>query len=436
MDGTQISGAVQHCLQEFQIFTGSGRHRAFHHDRVASNTVAYNILAMAGPKLRDAPCWSHTGDHVWGYLEIKDALEFNQLWRAFFGKSDNLRLLWRRAGGEKLVFSSETRWWSEHDSQMAALLILDDPNTDASMFVAAAEASGRAKETAGKLQSYFQDSSKMGAVRLQMCLGKDVGLIFCTLTYFLEGDGPVVLFANEKLVEADNFVAQQDDLPFSKAEIMKQTSDARTRNTMFEDLLARVKPAYDYWKLKNAEPEMVLSRAMFKAAACFNPYHIKALGRDNVPDSLLDMLSAFNESKAHMADSQIHVSVDEWFTSANIGSLKAEWPAYVDLCCQWQDPEVDVDDTPQKKFEVRGVAVLKFWRGNTSVIPELSDACSQILLLKPSSATNERIFSLLMRFFGPMSGRSRTLVDVIMLTLMYRFNDPTRSIWESWPDQD
>ena len=90
----------------------------------------------------------------------------------------------------------------------------------------------------------------------------------------------------------------------------------------------------------------------------------------------------------------------------------------------------------QKKFEVRGVAVLKFWRGNTSVIPELSDACSQILLLKPSSATNERIFSLLMRFFGPMSGRSRTLVDVIMLTLMYRFNDPTRSIWESWPDQD
>ena len=96
---------------------------------------------------------------------------------------------------------------------MAALLILDDPNTDASMFVAAAEASGRAKETAGKLQSYFQDSSKMGAVRLQMCLGKDVGLIFCTLTYFLEGDGPVVLFANEKLVEADNFVAQQDELP-------------------------------------------------------------------------------------------------------------------------------------------------------------------------------------------------------------------------------
>ena len=55
MDGTQISGAVQHCLQEFQIFTGSGRHRAFHYDRVASNTVAYNILAMAGPKLRDAP---------------------------------------------------------------------------------------------------------------------------------------------------------------------------------------------------------------------------------------------------------------------------------------------------------------------------------------------------------------------------------------------
>ena len=93
--------------------------------------------------------------------------------------------MWRRAGGEKLVFSSVTRW-SEHDSQMVALLMLDDPNTDVPMFVAAAEASGRAKETAGKLRSYFEDSSKMGAVRRQMCLGKDFGAVFCTLTYLLD----------------------------------------------------------------------------------------------------------------------------------------------------------------------------------------------------------------------------------------------------------
>jgi hypothetical protein len=81
--------------------------------------------------------------------------------------------------------------------------------------------------------------------------------------------------------------------------------------------------------------------------------------------------------------------------------------------------------------------------------------------LKPSSATNERIFSMLARFFGPFTGapiavcgrlgaheptamicicvpvgRSMLLVDVIKLTLMYRFNDPRRSIWERWVMED
>jgi len=33
-------------------------------------------------------------------------------------------------------------------------------------------------------------------------------------------------------------------------------------------------------------------------------------------------------------------------------------------------------------------------------------------------------------------GRSMLLVDVIKLTLMYRFNDPRRSIWERWVMED
>ena len=55
-------------------------------------------------------------DHGFGHLIIPEALRFSKLWRKFFGKSDNLRLRWTMQSDDKLVFSAETRWWSEHEA--------------------------------------------------------------------------------------------------------------------------------------------------------------------------------------------------------------------------------------------------------------------------------------------------------------------------------
>ena len=116
MSGGQINAAVNRILQVFGVYTGSTRLMVFHHDRVAANSVAYNVLALAGPALRDGPCFSHTADHGFGHLNIPEALRFSKLWRKFFGKSDNLRLRWTMQSDDKLVFSAETRWWSEHEA--------------------------------------------------------------------------------------------------------------------------------------------------------------------------------------------------------------------------------------------------------------------------------------------------------------------------------
>ena len=61
-------------------------------------------------------------------------------------------------------------------------------------------------------------------------------------------------------------------------------------------------------------------------------------------------------------------------------------------------------------WQTRGLAVLRFWRRIKRVVPTLFAAVRKILLLKPSSATNERIFSMLARFFGPFSGSSIAII--------------------------
>jgi len=270
----------------------------------------------------------------------------------------------------------------------------------------------------------------------------------------------VVLFAEVELAKADTFVAQQDDLPRTKAEIQLQTSNTTEQHALIQDCVGRALPAFNFWLEKHTEPEIEQSRKMFQAAKYFNPLAIvEGLCGHNPPPDVLDALHAFNESCASVAG--VPMEVGAWFDMDAINAMKLEWPAYLRQCLTFEVPVVDASWDADKKFEARGLAVLRFWRRIRRVVPCMFAALRKILLLKPSSATNERIFSMLARFFGPFTGapiaicgrlgaheptamicicvpvgRSMLLVDVIKLTLMYRFNDPRRSIWERWVMED
>ena len=48
--------------------------------------------------------------------------------------------------------------------------------------------------------------AKEDMIRLEMAALIDGGTLFCSGTYFLEGDGPLVLVGYDKLMELSNFI--------------------------------------------------------------------------------------------------------------------------------------------------------------------------------------------------------------------------------------
>ena len=56
----------------------------------------------------------------------------------------------------------------------------------------------------------------------------------------------VVLFTEVELAKADAFVAQQDDLPRTKAEIQLQTSNTTEQHALIQDCVGRAVPAFNF----------------------------------------------------------------------------------------------------------------------------------------------------------------------------------------------
>ena len=57
--------------------------------------------------------------------------------------------------------------------------------------------------------------------------------------------------------------------------------------------------------------------------------------------------------------------------------------------------------------------ILKWWKQNTTNLPKWSSAAQKVLLVQPSSAAPERVFSLLQRSTRPGTSRLHTsFIDV------------------------
>ena len=67
------------------------------------------------------------------------------------------------------------------------------------------------------------------------------------------------------------------------------------------------------------------------------------------------------------------------------------------------------------------INVLEWWSRHAREIPHWARACKQILLLQPSSAASERVFSLLQNSFG--SRQELALEDYIEASIMLQYNN-------------
>ena len=149
-----------------------------------------------------------------------------------------------------------------------------------------------------------------------------------------------------------------------------------------------VKPAYDYFQAKfdSASGELKTVLLAFKAARYFSPSQLNEL-KPTITD--IDYLQLFP------------------FIDANlICRLKVELPTYI-AAAEDVSPEVQVAD---------------WWKNHENEIPVWAEACKLILLVQPSSAAAERVFSILQNYFTHHQ-QSSSFEDYVSVSVMLQYND-------------
>ena len=206
---------------------------------------------------------------------------------------------------------------------------------------------------------------------------------FVKATYSLEGDGPLALVAYQQMRLLYSHVSLEH---YPNVDAVAKLR-ANGHSTHEKQLIAYAKvcciPAYAYFKEKfdNDLRPVVFA---FKAAHYLSPSKSEWTTADDV-----DSFAAF-----------------PFLNSEAINSLKSELPEYLAAA---EDVSDEVD-------------VIKWWKSHekNGWLPNWTRTCKMILLVQPSSAAAERVFSILNNSFS--SQQESSLEDYIQLSVMMQYN--------------
>ena len=145
-----------------------------------------------------------------------------------------------------------------------------------------------------------------------------------------------------------------------------------------------IKPALDYYK-EHLQADIISTHLKaFKAARLFDPHYLNKVKPQSVA---LTTLSVF-----------------PFVTEPLLSDLKQEFPLYVAAA---EDISSDCE-------------TLMFWKQHANNIPKWKEAVAKIILLQPSSAAAECVFSLLKNSFGDQ--QLSALEDYIETSLIIQYN--------------
>ena len=347
------------------------------HDRASTNNIAMRTVKVVYPSLIDVGCFSHTLNLVGEKFATPHLSDFLSSWVTMFSHSPKTRLLWRTQTGRSMPGYSTTRWWSKWE----VVKYLVELFGDVEAFLRRNE--GIAPSTRGKLLSYFDNPQKKVCLQMEAAIIVDVGHSFVQATYNLEGDGPLALTSYEVISALTTSVNQVQHYPNAQAVARSVSSgNAATQQQLLQYALSCVQPGLQYF-LDRKGSSMEEPLACFKAARFFSPSKVHEI-RPSALD--LDALLCFP------------------FLRSSLSDLKSELSAYLAA-----SEDVSPDLCP-----------LEFWRRHKDSLPSWASAVCKVILVQPSSAASERVFSILNQSFGEQQALS--LQDYIEASLMLQYN--------------
>ena len=342
-------------------------------DRAAINNVAIQTLQIIYPHILDIGCFSHTLDHVGEKMYTPVLDKFAKVWIGMFSRSPKSKLAWRTKTNLPVPTYSATRWWSKwevlkqmHDSFGDIHPFLQDHSLPPSRL---------------QLLEILDDPGNYCKLHMELVITIDAGEPFVKDTYRLEGDGPLALKAYEEICLLRSTISNEH-YPNVLAVANEVAGGVPShKNQLIAYAKACVKPAFDYFNCKfGTDLEKAVSA--FKYARFFDPVKIVEI----------------KPSASDIGRLRIFPFLD---SDSIIDGLKVELPKYL-ATAEDISPEIDR---------------LEWWKKHECDLPYWSQACKNVLLMQPSAAAAERVFSILSSSFTER--QTSSLEDYIETSVLY-----------------
>lgn len=345
-------------------------------DRASVNGVAMRTVKVVYPNAFDIGCFSHTIDRVGEQFSLPYLSEFWNTWIMLFSHSSKAKLLWKEQTGKAMGSYSATRWWSKWELYHQLLWQFGD------ILPFLQNNAGLGPQSRHKLLSFLHDAQKMTYLKIELASVIDWGESFVKATYSLEGDGPLV-FSCYEVIQTIVSSVQVGNTPNVQAVVRSLSVAPEIQQQLVAYARSCIQPGLDYFE-RQSQTSLKAPLAAFKAARFFCPHKLGLL-KPTAAD--IDLLSAF-----------------PFLSPQELSSLKSELPTYL---AKADDIGPTVDH-------------LLWWKQYSTLLPGWASAAKKVLLIQPSSAAAERVFSLLKSTFGEQQDNS--LQDYIEASLMLRYN--------------
>lgn len=348
-------------------------------DGAAVNGAAVRNLSVLYPNLMDITCFSHTANNAGHHFEFATLHEFGSLWIKLFAHSAKAKLLWKQRTGAAVKTHSETRWWSKWEIYNQLLKSFGDVHP----FLESAD--GTSPATIALLIAILDDEDDAVRLKLELAAMVDIGKHLVVATYKLEGDGPLFLSTYTTLQAIASAFATLRCPNLEAVATQITGEDGAEAATLVQGTIQKARPAIN-WFLRKFNVNLGATVAAFKAARIFDPVHAQSI---TINPQRIDALRAF-----------------PFFDHDDIiQDLQAELPMFVAAV-----DEVDVESDAEK---------LRWW-SHQAATPCWQKAVRKMMLVQPSSAAAERVFSLLNSCFD--GDQATSLEDYVEAAVMLRYN--------------
>jgi hypothetical protein len=240
--------------------------------------------------------------------------------------------------------------------------------------------------TRQKLLGIVTDPQRNILLHIELAAVVDCGEPFVKATYTLEGDGPLVLECFE-IISTIQAAIHAGHMPnvrvenLSSGTTVQQSRQQQAQQQLVAYAHSCVQPGITY----SLQSSLKSSLLVFKAARLFSPQKANLMQPNT---AAVDDLAAFPFLN----------------TQTILDDLKAELPLYLAKAA-------DVDSS---------IDTLDWWKKNAICLPKWVSALQKILLIQPSSAASERVFSLLKSSFSEQQECS--LQDYVEASIMLQYN--------------